>query len=55
MYGIEGSDRYSIKRVAGKIIPAIATTTATVAGLVSLYTYTSITIGHFGALLEIFM
>ena len=40
MYGIEGSDRYSIKRVAGKIIPAIATTTATVAGLVSLNTYT---------------
>jgi len=35
MYGIAVSDRYSIKRVAGKIIPAIATTTATVAGLVS--------------------
>jgi len=44
MYGIATSDRYSIKRVAGKIIPAIATTTATVAGLVSAQSTLSTTL-----------
>jgi len=36
MYGITATDRMETKRIAGKIIPAIATTTTMVAGLVSL-------------------
>ena len=35
MYSIENSNRLEIKKIAGKIVPAIATTTAAVAGFVS--------------------
>lgn len=36
MYRIETADRLAVKRIAGKIVPAIATTTSAVSGLVGL-------------------
>lgn len=36
MYSIDQSDRLQVKKISGKIIPAIATTTSCVAGLVSI-------------------
>lgn len=36
MYSIEQSDRLQVKKISGKIIPAIATTTSCVAGIVSI-------------------
>ena len=39
-YGIDECDRNKTKKIAGKIIPTILTTTASIAGIVSLQLYT---------------
>ena len=46
-YGIAEGDRFKIKMIAGKIIPAIATTTAMVVGAVGLEIYKVVQVPFF--------
>ncbi|RNA32502.1 ubiquitin-like modifier-activating enzyme 6 [Brachionus plicatilis] len=36
MYGLENADKLQVKKIAGKIVPAIATTTSVIAGLATI-------------------
>lgn len=55
MYNLETADRLKIKRIAGRIVPAIATTTAAVAGLVSVELIKIVKQSSFGSYRNVFI